>query len=57
MTCEDAQDLVEYAFLTAFIGLAGAGVAALVLEALRLGYLSWDTSNQNLWEPADPAGS
>lgn len=57
LASETGQDLVEYALLTAFIGLAGAGAVGLVLEALRLGYLGWDANTQNLWVPDDPAGS
>ena len=57
LTGEEGQDLVEYALLTAFIGLAGAGLWNLVSGALQLSYQGWDTNNQGLWVPADPAGS
>ncbi len=57
LSSDEGQDLVEYALLTAFIGLAGAAAATLILSALQTSYANWDTTNQNLWVPADPAGS
>ena len=57
LTSEEGQDLVEYALLTAFVGLAGAAMWPLVRDALQLSYQGWDSTNQNLWVPADPAGS
>ncbi len=54
---EEGQDLIEYALLTAFIGLAGAAMWPLVRDALQISYATWDSSNQGLWEPAAPAGS
>ena len=57
LTSEEGQDLVEYALLTAFVGLAGAAMWPLVRDALQLSYQGWDSTNQNLWVPADPSGS
>ncbi len=54
---EEGQDLVEYALLTASIGLAGAAMWPLVRDALQLTYQGWDSTNQNLWVPAEPTGS
>ena len=52
---ESGQDLIEYALLTAFIGLAGMAV----FQAIRVGifnaYTSWDSGTQNLWEPPPPS--
>ena len=48
------QDLVEYALITAFIGVVGI----LLWENIRTGiggaYANWDSGTQNLWEPQDP---
>jgi Flp pilus assembly pilin Flp len=57
---DDAQDLVEYALLAAF--LATAGYLALMAIAPTLGatYTSWlDPSNgvPSLWDPPAPLGS
>jgi Flp pilus assembly pilin Flp len=51
---DSGQDLVEYALLTAFIGLAGA--AAWIAMADRLGnaYTEYDSGVQGLWESPGP---
>jgi Flp pilus assembly pilin Flp len=54
---ETGQDLIEYAFLTAFIGLAGAAIFPLIVTALGNTYTSWDTSVQGVWEPCDPGAA
>jgi hypothetical protein len=48
------QDLVEYALLTAFVGLAGAAAWGAIQNAVQAGYLAWDTAEQDLWEPPNP---
>ena len=50
----DGQDVVEYALLTAFIGLAGLLAFRLIVVALGGAYASWDGGVQGLWEPRDP---
>jgi Flp pilus assembly pilin Flp len=51
---DDGQDLIEYALLTAFIAIAGIlGFQAIGL-AINTSYTSWDTTNQDLWEPPPP---
>ena len=51
---EDGQDLIEYALLTALVGIAGIlGFQAIGL-AINTSYTSWDTANQDLWEPPPP---
>ena len=51
---ETGQDLMEYALITAFIGVVGI----LLWENIRTGiggaYANWDSGGQNLWEPLDP---
>ncbi len=51
---DGGQDLIEYALLTAFIGLAGAAAFTLVASSMSTAYSSWGTGINNLWEPADP---
>ncbi|MFB3855366.1 MAG: Flp family type IVb pilin [Vicinamibacterales bacterium] len=55
---ETGQDLVEYALLSAFIGLAGVGVFELISDGLAATYVSWvgspDSGVQSLWQPPDP---
>jgi Flp pilus assembly pilin Flp len=54
---DDGQDLMEYALLTVFIGLAGLAA----LNAIGVSVGNWyDTSNTNvngLWASPNPAGS
>jgi Flp pilus assembly pilin Flp len=52
----DGQDLIEYAFLTAFIGFAGAAAWNVMQTNLGNYYTSYITAAWNLWEPADPVG-
>jgi Flp pilus assembly pilin Flp len=51
---DECQDLVEYAMLAAFVGLAGAAAWVLVQNAIAAGYIAFDTAEQNRWEPPDP---
>ena len=52
----DAQDLVEYALLTTFIGFAGAAAWNVMLTSLGLLYGGVADAPWSLWEPADPMG-
>ncbi len=54
---EGGQDMVEYALLSAAIGLAAVGVFPLLLQAMGITYQSWITGTNNLWETPAPAGS
>lgn len=51
---DGAQDLVEYAFLAAFVGLAGMAGWAAIQNAIQQVYIAWDTAEQNLWRPPNP---
>ena len=51
---EDGQDVVEYALLTAVIGLAGVVAFALLANNVGVAYVNWDGAEQNLWVPNDP---
>jgi Flp pilus assembly pilin Flp len=54
---EQGQDLIEYALLSTFIGLAGIGVFGLITNAISTVYGSWNTETNNIWETPNPAGS
>lgn len=55
---DDAQDLVEYALLAAFVGLASMASVSSVLSALHTSYVSWNTATYGCWQmPAPPASS
>jgi Flp pilus assembly pilin Flp len=55
--CEEAgQDLVEYALLASFIGLAGLAGYSAISTAIGNNYSQSNSSVQGLWEiPAPPA--
>ena len=43
---EEAQDLIEYALLSAFVGVVGILVWANISTKIGLGYQAWDTNVQ-----------
>lgn len=51
---DDGQDLIEYALLSAFIGLAGALAFNLIGTAMNTTYGSWNAGINSLWVPANP---
>lgn len=53
---DDAQDLVEYAFLGAFIGVVSILVWQNIVSLLGQRYTDYNTNVPQLWEPPDPAG-
>ena len=53
---EAGQDIVEYALLTAVIGLVGFVTWQAVTAGIGTAYQGWDTGTQDLWEPANPGG-
>ena len=52
---EAGQDLVEYALLTATVGLASAAVWTMLGPTIRSAYLSWNNNLYNLWQSPDPS--
>ena len=57
---DDGQDLVEYALLAAFIGVAGWAVLMTLPGVMGTTYASWlDPTNgvPGRWDPPEPAGS
>ena len=51
---EDGQDVVEYALLTASIGIIGIATWPLIMIAIGQTYQEFDTDTQDLWEVPDP---
>lgn len=54
---EAGQDLVEYALLTATIGLAGLTALSLLRTTMGTSYGSWTGAVYGLWETPAPTGS
>ena len=52
----DGQDLVEYALLTAFIGLVGGAAWSAMLTSVGNMFTAVSGVVWNRWEPADPVG-
>jgi len=51
---ERGQDLIEYALLTAGIGLAAAGTWPVIANAIGATYQGFGTATQDLWEVPNP---
>lgn len=45
---EEGQDLVEYALLVAFVGVAGLAAWLAIENAIDAGYSGWDAADQDL---------
>ena len=54
---EQGQDIIEYALLTAGMGLAGIAVWPAITAAVGQAYQRFDTNTQNIWETPPPSGS
>jgi Flp pilus assembly pilin Flp len=54
---DSGQDVVEYALLTAFFGLAALAAWTSIRDALGAGYTRTTTGVQGLWDPPPPSGS
>ena len=54
---DQGQDLIEYALLVTFIGLAGIATLPLIAQAIATAYGSWNTSTNTIWHTPPPAGS
>lgn len=54
---DEGQDLIEYALLSASIGLCCVAVWPTIQDAIRDAYLGWDVNVQNLSScTPDPGG-
>jgi Flp pilus assembly pilin Flp len=54
MVGEQGQDLIEYALLCAFIGLAAVATFQTMGNVMAATYASWDGTTQGLADPLDP---
>ena len=57
---DGAQDLVEYALLAAFVGVAGWALVTTLPDLMRTTYESWTDPTVGVpgqWDPPEPAGS
>jgi Flp pilus assembly pilin Flp len=52
---DSGQDLIEYALLTAIIGLSGLLVVSTLSTTVGNTYKAWDAAGQIAWQPCDPA--
>ena len=56
----EGQDLLEYALLAAFIGIAGWAVLLTIPDTIAATYASWidpDVGVPSLWDPPPPAAA
>ncbi len=51
---DTSQDLAEYAMLACFVGFAGAAAWLIVQDVIHDRYITFDTQEQQKWEPPDP---
>jgi Flp pilus assembly pilin Flp len=54
---DSGQDVVEYALLTAFFGVAALAAWTSIRDALGVGYGSTTAGVQGLWDPPPPIAS
>lgn len=57
---DGGQDLVEYALLAAFIGIAGWAILMTLPTVMGATYASWIDSNSGVparWDPPEPASA
>jgi Flp pilus assembly pilin Flp len=54
---ERGQDLIEYALLTAAVGVAGIATWPFIATSIGTAYRALDTNTQSLWEPPPPGGA
>jgi len=51
---DDAQDLMEYVFLCAFIALVGIVVWQSIVTGMGIQYTEFNSGTQSLWTEPDP---
>jgi Flp pilus assembly pilin Flp len=51
---DGGQDLIEYALLTALIGIAGLLALSALSTRMGTAYSGWNTAGQNAWQPCPP---
>lgn len=55
LVADDGQDLIEYALITASIGLVGIATWPAIETAIGTAYANWDSDTQDIWEVPDPS--
>ena len=51
---DSGQDLIEYALLTAIIGISGVLILSTLRTAMGTAYSGWNTAGQSAWQPCPP---
>ena len=51
---DSGQDLIEYALLTAIVGISGVLILSALSMTMGTAYSSWNSAGQNAWEPGPP---
>ena len=51
---DTGQDLIEYAVLTAIIGISGVLILSTLSTTMSTAYSRWNTAGQNAWQPCPP---
>jgi len=54
---EDGQDVIEYALLTASVGLMGIATWPLIAAGIGTTYQRLDTQTQDIWQVPDPGSN
>ena len=53
---ERGQDVIEYALLTAAVGVVSAATWPVIAGAIGTAYSALESNTHNLWEPPPPGG-
>ena len=51
---DSGQDLIEYALLTAIIGITGVLILSTLSTTMGTAYRRWNSAGQNAWQPCPP---
>jgi Flp pilus assembly pilin Flp len=51
---ESGQDLIEYALLTGIVTVSSILIFGLIQQKMQAAYISWESTGQANWEPANP---
>ena len=53
---ERGQDVIEYALLTAAVGVVSPATWPVIASAVGTAYTTHESNTHNLWEPPPPGG-
>ena len=51
---DSGQDLIEYALLTAIVGISGMLILSTLLTTMGTAYSGWNAAGQSAWQPCPP---